>query len=616
MSAVVLALLTLAPATPAVSAAADEVEDRFGEYLGSLGGAAGVTDVEISADGLLWIAETRGHRVRAVSRTGATVVEHGGRGAGPAQLFRPEGLGLAPDGEVLVADTGNRRVVRLGPRGELRGHFGAELLIDPVDVAADERHVYVADRAAHVVRVFDRSGAPVRTLGSRGRGPGELSFPAGLALGPPGVLFVADRGNHRVQRVDLASDELVAWGDRGPYPGLFGAPGGVAWHAERLYVAEAENHRVQIFDALGEHLYEWGRHALEPREGAGALHYPAAVAVAPDGSFAAVAEPWEDRVQLVGEALGEHTLYSASPTTRSGFPSHYGTAASTASDLLVLVEPETQVVLVFDISGYVPILIHRLGRFGDGRDQFLEIADVDLADDWTLVVSDRGARRVTTFLLDHHPDDPVRIDPALSRLALSVDLEALAEQRNEPRLADVQPGALARGRGPLCGDDAAFYVVDELSASVLVFGPRMELLGVLGAGELRRPAELLVDGGQLYVADRDLGSVEVFGPDGERTASWTELGTEPAGLALSRDRLLVSDAADHRVRATRDGSVLEEWGGPGLGAREFLRPRALAVDFQGRIFVADHGNHRVQILDTRGEFVSAFGARLYVQPTR
>ena len=45
-------------------------------------------------------------------------------------------------------------------------------------------------------------------------------------------------------------------------------------------------------------------------------------------------------------------------------------------------------------------------------------------------------------------------------------------------------------------------------------------------------------------------------------------------------------------------------GKKGTGPGEFDQPHALAIDSQGRLFVGDRGNNRVQILDQDGKFIA------------
>jgi len=58
------------------------------------------------------------------------------------------------------------------------------------------------------------------------------------------------------------------------------------------------------------------------------------------------------------------------------------------------------------------------------------------------------------------------------------------------------------------------------------------------------------------------------------------------------------------VRFNRDGKYLGSFGTRGSGPAEFIQPHALALDSQGRLFVGDRSNNRVQILTTDGKFIA------------
>ncbi len=60
------------------------------------------------------------------------------------------------------------------------------------------------------------------------------------------------------------------------------------------------------------------------------------------------------------------------------------------------------------------------------------------------------------------------------------------------------------------------------------------------------------------------------------------------------------------VKFTRDGEYIKEWGQIGTAPGEFRTPHALEFDSQGRLFVADRGNHRIQIFDQEGNFLDSF----------
>ena len=70
-------------------------------------------------------------------------------------------------------------------------------------LAFDAERVYAADAEDCAVKVFRKSGRFEAALGRSGHGPGEFSFPSGVAvLG--GRLFVADKLNRRIQVLDLS----------------------------------------------------------------------------------------------------------------------------------------------------------------------------------------------------------------------------------------------------------------------------------------------------------------------------------------------------------------------------------------------------------------------------
>ena len=64
------------------------------------------------------------------------------------------------------------------------------------------------------------------------------------------------------------------------------------------------------------------------------------------------------------------------------------------------------------------------------------------------------------------------------------------------------------------------------------------------------------------------------------------------------------------VKLTSSGEFIKSWGTRGTGTGQFDTPHALAMDSQGRLFVGDRGNNRVQIFDQDGNFLdewSGFG---------
>ena len=57
------------------------------------------------------------------------------------------------------------------------------------------------------------------------------------------------------------------------------------------------------------------------------------------------------------------------------------------------------------------------------------------------------------------------------------------------------------------------------------------------------------------------------------------------------------------AKFSKDGKFIKAWGKFGTGPGEFYVPHGLAMDSQGRLFVADRGNNRIQIFDQDGKFL-------------
>ncbi len=58
------------------------------------------------------------------------------------------------------------------------------------------------------------------------------------------------------------------------------------------------------------------------------------------------------------------------------------------------------------------------------------------------------------------------------------------------------------------------------------------------------------------------------------------------------------------VKFSREGNFLLEWGKKGSGPGEFDLPHAIVLDARGRVYVADRSNHRIQIFDSNGKYLS------------
>ncbi|MBV6452194.1 MAG: Virginiamycin B lyase [Anaerolineales bacterium] len=133
----------------------------------------------------------------------------------------------------------------------------------------------------------------------------------------------------------------------------------------------------------------------------------------------------------------------------------------------------------------------------------------------------------------------------------------------------------------------------------------------------------------LYIADSNNHRILHIASDGSLLNTWGSFGDlstgeapigsffEPWGVAVGPDgSVYVTDTWNHRVQKfTPDGRSIKMWGEFGQPSPEtpnseyfFWGPRGIAVDSDGRVFVADTGNKRVLVYDSNGNYLTEFGS--------
>ncbi|MFQ5487379.1 MAG: 6-bladed beta-propeller [Gammaproteobacteria bacterium] len=213
----------------------------------------------------------------------------------------PLGITGGEDRQILVADGGLGRVIRLDSMGRPVGGFGAGLLQRPVGLARDavSGRVFVADSQAHDIKVFDRQGNFLETWGRRGEGQGEFNAPTYLTFAG-GRLYVTDTLNSRIQVFDGAGRFIRSVGRRGLFLGDLPRPKGVAVDRDdNLYVVESYYDYLLVFNEKGDFLLPIGGTG----KGIGEFYLPAAVWT-DQRNRVYVADTFNGRV-VVFEYLGE-----------------------------------------------------------------------------------------------------------------------------------------------------------------------------------------------------------------------------------------------------------------------------------------------------------------------
>ena len=616
------------------SAAARPAEDALGAFTSQTNVLPGTTRACFleDRDVALLLRPGRDIRMISLSDPGDSVVVAEGDFTAITAL---------EDGTWLAFDAESGSIVQRDlPSGSVSGSLDlrrSEPLkegVDPfVDVVALEPHpdgILVVERSAHRVRVIGWDGTEHLRLGGKGSAEGAFSFPADAAVDATGGIYVVDRDNHRVQRFAPDGAFVQSWGGRGAFPGLLSAPSSIDIEGGLIYVAEELNHRVSVFEPTGRFLYQWGMHPLVPRKGEGAIHYPMSIDVAPDGSEALVAEPFERRVQRFSVFPGgvEEARSQPMPSKQS-ILSHFGPFLAADDDLLAMWEPESGAITVFDMSDETGINITVFSNHGSGWDDMGRLGAVHIdGAPQECIVSDVVNDRLMRWRLRRDRDGVRKYDPFMARLATAVDLD-----RTRRRLETLEPDrdwavprieALARARS----EGAPLLAADVANGVVIALDDRLDPIAV--ATDCTDPVAMIGDTDRVLLVEADgaILAIEEAGVRTLRSGSDDPIAEPIGGATLVRDAtgsgtvFLSLPESDRIVGFDIDGPEPgeqpdAEWGGVGDADGRFHAPSGLGVIRGNRIVVVDQGNHRAQIFTPEGGWLSTFSLSSgYTTPRR
>jgi DNA-binding beta-propeller fold protein YncE len=157
--------------------------------------------------------------------------------------------------------------------------------------------------------------------------------------------------------------------------------------------------------------------------------------------------------------------------------------------------------------------------------------------------------------------------------------------------------------GAFSFDGKRLYVTDMANSRMRVFDAEsLGLLDTFGRGELSRPHDVEFDRqGRLLVADSGNDRIAIYDVRGPKPRLVGELKglSNPEGVAVGADgRIYATNTTGAgSVSVFRDGRIERTVGTGGRGPGQFDRPHDIEFGSDGKVYVVDSGNHRVQVLD-------------------
>jgi len=507
------------------------------------------------------------------------------------------------------------------------------LLFAPECVARDAAgNLYIADPADHRVRKISPAGL-ITTVAGDGqpgfRGDGgpahlaRLDSPYGLAVDAAGNLYIADYGNARVRRVAPdgtirtvaggGASEASASGDSATAVRLVGPRNLALDAAGNLYISDFRDHRIYRLSPDGR--IEWIAGTGTPGmagNGGPALYaqlsYPAGLALDRAGNLY-IADSGNRRVRRL--------------------------AAGVLSTLNVPVTLELPTGLAFDAAGNLYIA---------DRSRIVKLSPSGSASTLPLAARDLVADEAGNLYVAAGA-------PQITRLSPSGGVSVIAGATTQPRFwGDGGPATSARLDSPsgiALGPDGSLYIVDTGNGRIRKVDPRGIITTIAGAGRsgtvgealsaltarLFYPVAIALDGaGGLYIADSLVSRVRYLSPAGFiNTAAGTGVagfnGDGPgaasqlnaaAGLVASPDgRIYIADTGNHRIRVLSPSGMLGSVAGRGLRgyagdggpALQALldSPAGLALDRRGNLYIADRMNHVIRKVTPDGVITTVAG---------
>lgn len=226
---------------------------------------------------------------------------------------------------------------------------------------------------------------------------------------------------------------------------------------------------------------------------------------------------------------------------------------------------------------------------------------------WAWIIGEKKHKMLKPFGVFAGGDGRLYVTDTVGRSVHVFDPE-------EDKYFDIEGAKGRRFASPIdvaADKEGNIYVSDSVLKAVYVFNKKGKFLRKIGGG-LRRPTGIAIDdaAGTIYVVDTLAGRILVYRLDGRYIKAITGPFAAPTFMAIGRDgRLYVSDSMNARVDILdKNGRFLGAIGSRGDAPGDLANPRGIAIDADGHIYVTDTLFNSVTIYNGKGRCLLVFGS--------
>lgn len=211
--------------------------------------------VAVDPHGMPWIFDAEENQLLKLDHEGKILIKVGSSGEREGYFSKPSDIFISRDGLIYVADTNNNRIQVFNTDGVFMNVFtkgvGLQLLKKPVALDQDAQgNLYVLLSSRNVVVVLAPNGDPVREFGKSPSGSDEFEEPVSLSV-VGNELMVLDRGSNNIKVFGLLGDVRRAFGAKGSGKGDFKKPAAITvMNGSSFFVSDTGNSRIQEFSTV------------------------------------------------------------------------------------------------------------------------------------------------------------------------------------------------------------------------------------------------------------------------------------------------------------------------------------------------------------------------------